>query len=159
MFVEIPLFHVLNACITFCNINGTENSADGVHLHPQTISAESREADQAQSWTVGPSEGAVRNRRGASPGSKKELGMIEAEASDVAICSECVVDMDVFEIPAGLAEDDSLAQPLLDENDELLQFAIQQSLLESEQTYGLQDTERVALSEEDELQRSDSAML
>ncbi|XP_034252442.1 ankyrin repeat domain-containing protein 13D [Thrips palmi] len=83
--IEIPLFHVLNARITFGNIYGMDQPVDGVTFINE------------DAW------------RG------------------------CVVDDSVFNAPASYARIGSASrrQPNLEEEDELLQFAIQQSIIGS----------------------------
>ncbi|KFQ44779.1 Ankyrin repeat domain-containing protein 13A [Nestor notabilis] len=86
--IEIPLFHVLNARITFENVNGC------------------RTADRPSSQVAG---GAL-NESGAN----------------------FEVDQSVFEIPKSYhVQDDSRSIHVQDEDNEIMQFAIQQSLLES----------------------------
>ncbi|KAK2169141.1 hypothetical protein LSH36_12g20034 [Paralvinella palmiformis] len=85
--IEIPLFHVLNARITFGNIFGTDEPARGVTT-------------------------------------------ISEEEEDNKIY--CVVDESCFDIPSGYSViGETHHERLRDEDDELLQFAIQQSLLEA----------------------------
>ncbi|XP_069136518.1 ankyrin repeat domain-containing protein 13D-like [Argopecten irradians] len=86
--IEIPLFHVLNARITFGNISGMDQSVEGVTP--------------------------LRN-------------------GDEVNC-KCVVDETCFNPPNGyvrLGESGGHPGRLQDEDDELLQFAIQQSLMQS----------------------------
>ncbi|XP_008821098.1 ankyrin repeat domain-containing protein 13D isoform X2 [Nannospalax galili] len=89
--IEIPLFHVLNARITFSNLYGCDEPVSSV-------------------WV--PARSSVFSASG-SP-------------------FPCEVDPTVFEVPEGYsmlgAEGN---EPLRDEDDDLLQFAIQQSLLEA----------------------------
>nr|XP_058925333.1 ankyrin repeat domain-containing protein 13D isoform X8 [Kogia breviceps] len=89
--IEIPLFHVLNARITFSNLCGCDEPLSSV-------------------WAPEPGSAAAAS---ASP-------------------FPCEVDPAVFEVPDGysvLGAEHS--EPLRDEDDDLLQFAIQQSLLEA----------------------------
>uniref|UniRef100_A0A7N4V111 Ankyrin repeat domain 13D n=1 Tax=Sarcophilus harrisii TaxID=9305 RepID=A0A7N4V111_SARHA len=82
--IEIPLFHVLNARITFSNLCGCDEPLSSV-------------------WVP-------------SPGSP----------------FPCEVDPAVFEVPEGYSVlGAGHSEPLRDEDDDLLQFAIQQSLLEA----------------------------
>ncbi|KAG1674640.1 Ankyrin repeat domain-containing protein 13D [Nymphon striatum] len=85
--IEIPLFHVLNACITFGNIFSLDEAIQGV-----------------------------------TP--------VKENESAVA----CFVDDSCFEIPDGYMRigADDRRQFSVEEDDELLQFAIQQSLMETE---------------------------
>ncbi|XP_012930509.1 ankyrin repeat domain-containing protein 13D isoform X2 [Heterocephalus glaber] len=89
--IEIPLFHVLNARITFSNLCGCDEPLSSV-------------------WVPAPSSAL------ATPGSP----------------FPCEVDPTVFEIPEGYSVlGAERSEPLRDEDDDLLQFAIQQSLLEA----------------------------
>ncbi|KFV77358.1 Ankyrin repeat domain-containing protein 13A [Dryobates pubescens] len=86
--IEIPLFHVLNARITFENVNGC------------------RTADKTSSQAVGAAQ--------CESGANFE------------------VDQSVFEIPKSYhVQDDGRNIHVQDEDNEIMQFAIQQSLLES----------------------------
>uniref|UniRef100_A0ABM5F2H1 Ankyrin repeat domain-containing protein 13A isoform X1 n=2 Tax=Pogona vitticeps TaxID=103695 RepID=A0ABM5F2H1_9SAUR len=87
--IEIPLFHILNARITFGNVNSCSTLEEASPLAP---------------------EGAQR------PSS----------------ASAFAVDPSVFEIPKSYrVQDDGRSGRVQDEDNEILQFAIQQSLLES----------------------------
>ncbi|KAF5929213.1 hypothetical protein HPG69_019234 [Diceros bicornis minor] len=89
--IEIPLFHVLNARITFGNVNGCSTAEETVSQN-----AEGTQADSA------------------SPVTNFE------------------VDQSVFEIPESYhVQDNGRNVHLQDEDYEIMQFAIQQSLLES----------------------------
>lgn len=89
--IEIPLFHVLNARITFSNLCGCDEPLSSVC------------ASAPSSGLTGP----------ASP-------------------FPCEVDPAVFEVPEGYSVlGAERNEPLRDEDDDLLQFAIQQSLLDA----------------------------
>lgn len=89
--IEIPLFHVLNARITFSNLCGCDEPVSSVCI-PKPSSA------------------------------------ISASGSPFP----CEVDPAVFEVPEGYSvRGAERSEPLRDEDDDLLQFAIQQSLLEA----------------------------
>nr|XP_007966543.2 ankyrin repeat domain-containing protein 13D isoform X2 [Chlorocebus sabaeus] len=89
--IEIPLFHVLNARITFSNLCGCDEPLSSV-------------------WVPAPSS-AVAASGNPFP---------------------CEVDPTVFEVPEGYSVlGTERSEPLRDEDDDLLQFAIQQSLLEA----------------------------
>uniref|UniRef100_A0A2I3SHC3 Ankyrin repeat domain 13D n=2 Tax=Pan TaxID=9596 RepID=A0A2I3SHC3_PANTR len=89
--IEIPLFHVLNARITFSNLCGCDEPLSSV-------------------WVPAPSS-AVAASGNPFP---------------------CEVDPTVFEVPDGYSVlGMERNEPLRDEDDDLLQFAIQQSLLEA----------------------------
>ncbi|XP_025142545.1 ankyrin repeat domain-containing protein 13D isoform X2 [Bubalus bubalis] len=89
--IEIPLFHVLNARITFSNLCGCDEPLSSV-------------------WVPAPGS-AVATSGSPFP---------------------CEVDPAVFEVPEGYSVlGAERSEPLRDEDDDLLQFAIQQSLLEA----------------------------
>nr|XP_005999511.1 PREDICTED: ankyrin repeat domain-containing protein 13A [Latimeria chalumnae] len=91
--IEIPLFHVLNARITFGNINGCSTIAETDSTPQQTT------------------ENSLNNS--ASPVSRFE------------------VDSSVFEIPQHYhVRNSGRSAPPRDEEDEIMQFAIQQSLMD-----------------------------
>ncbi|XP_029813216.1 ankyrin repeat domain-containing protein 13D isoform X2 [Suricata suricatta] len=108
LLTEIPLFHVLNARITFSNLCGCEEPLSSV-------------------WVPAPGSGSAVT----APGSP----------------FPCEVDPAVFEVPAGYSVlGAERSEPLRDEDDDLLQFAIRQSLLEAG-TEGEQVTVWEALSD------------
>ncbi|XP_053416444.1 ankyrin repeat domain-containing protein 13D isoform X2 [Nycticebus coucang] len=89
--IEIPLFHVLNARITFSNLCGCDEPLSSV-------------------WAPGPGSA------------------VAASGSPFP----CEVDPTVFEVPEGYSVlGAERSEPLRDEDDDLLQFAIQQSLLDA----------------------------
>jgi len=134
--IEIPLFHVLNAKVTFGNIGGGESPVAGVHA----IKADIQEIDKDSETPVEQEE---------EPGS-----------SAVGIAARCVIESTCFDAPVGYREVnlDQPVAPLRDEEDEMLQLAIQQSLLEYQQDpaqmitlRALRDSQQM---EEDDLQRA-----
>ncbi|XP_034739866.1 ankyrin repeat domain-containing protein 13D isoform X2 [Etheostoma cragini] len=91
--IEIPLFHVLNARVTFSNLCGCDEPVSSVTVHT----------------TEGPEE-----------------------AGQTPPPLHCEVDPSVFEPPADYTTlGPGRSEPMRDEDDNLLQFAIQQSLLDA----------------------------
>ncbi|GAB1290041.1 Ankyrin repeat domain-containing protein 13A [Apodemus speciosus] len=96
--IEIPLFHVLNARITFGNVNGCST------------------AEESQS----------------GEGTQADAGALPSQATNFE------VDQSVFEIPESYhVQDNGRNVHLQDEDYEIMQFAIQQSLLESSRSQDL----------------------
>ncbi|XP_015681492.1 ankyrin repeat domain-containing protein 13D [Protobothrops mucrosquamatus] len=103
--IEIPLFHVLNARITFSNLCGSDEPLSSVRICTPTQSPVSSEE---------PSAGA------------------EAASNTKVYPFPCEVDPSVFEVPQGYTMlGAGRTEPMRDEDDDLLQFAIQQSLLDA----------------------------
>uniref|UniRef100_UPI00358FBAB2 ankyrin repeat domain-containing protein 13B-like n=1 Tax=Myxine glutinosa TaxID=7769 RepID=UPI00358FBAB2 len=101
--IEIPLFHILNARITFGNLNGCEHPVSSVH---SCVSSDS-----------------------PSPCSDTSSWCSVTSSSSPALCE---VESSVFEAPKGYTVAGcSKNEPLRDEDNDLLQFAIQQSLLDA----------------------------
>ncbi|XP_034981450.2 ankyrin repeat domain-containing protein 13D [Zootoca vivipara] len=103
--IEIPLFHVLNARITFSNLCGCDEPLSSVRICTPTHTPESTEELAA----------------GA-----------EAADNTKVYPFPCEVDPSVFEVPQGYTMlGAGRTEPMRDEDDDLLQFAIQQSLLDA----------------------------
>ncbi|XP_034454155.1 ankyrin repeat domain-containing protein 13D isoform X1 [Hippoglossus hippoglossus] len=91
--IEIPLFHVLNARVTFSNLCGCDEPVSSVTVH--------------------------------KPESPEEAGQCTPPV-------HCEVDPSVFEPPPDYTTlGPGRTEPMRDEDDNLLQFAIQQSLLDA----------------------------
>lgn len=105
--IEIPLFHVLNACVTFGNVFALETPVPNVTYIRETTASDATE-------DVGDEE------EGAS-----------ANVIDDRLT--CIIDDCCFDIPADYAIKgaDHRRQMTFEDEDDLLQFAIQQSLLET----------------------------
>eukprot|EP00794_Sanderia_malayensis_P013841 gene13841-15287_t len=106
--IEIPLFHVVNARVTFGNLNGTERCPDGVI----TLGLDDTQAS-------------------ASTTNENSAG----EEMNLHKKVKCLIDKSIFDIPLGYRElgVDAYERQggYRDEDDELLQLAIQQSLLDA----------------------------
>ncbi|XP_048582548.1 ankyrin repeat domain-containing protein 13D [Nematostella vectensis] len=113
--IEIPLFHVLNAKITFANINALESDVTGVNVAREPIMSEQ------------PEEGVA--------------------SSQNPLTAKCKIEEMCFEVPTGYRQVKvgEQAAVIRDEEDELLQLAIQQSLLEY--GGGQVDAEQIAIRE------------
>ncbi|KAF1411873.1 Ankyrin repeat domain-containing protein 13D, partial [Spheniscus humboldti] len=105
---EIPLFHVLNARITFSNLCGCDQPLGSVRVVPRV-------------WDAVGCRGTPWGAHGA-PRAGGAAGWP----------FPCEVEAGVFEVPAGYTVlGAGRSEPLRDEDDDLLQFAIQQSLLDA----------------------------
>lgn len=104
--IEIPIFHILNARITFGNLNGCDEPVSSLRLSPSSEvpspSSDSCSVSSTSSITSG---------RG------------------------CEMDQTLFEAPRGYSVVGSYRESMREEEDDLLQFAIQQSLLEAGSEY------------------------
>uniref|UniRef100_A0A8C6TPV4 Ankyrin repeat domain 13B n=1 Tax=Neogobius melanostomus TaxID=47308 RepID=A0A8C6TPV4_9GOBI len=111
--IEIPLYHVLNARITFSNLNGW---MEGLRRD----SEEGTQRSHPSSDTP-------------SPGSDSSS---VSSSSSTTSCRAGEIPPCVFEPPTGYTLLGSRqAEPLREEEEDLLQFAIQQSLLEAGSEY------------------------
>ncbi|KAM6408093.1 ankyrin repeat domain-containing protein 13D isoform 1-T1 [Rhynochetos jubatus] len=104
--IEIPLFHVLNARITFSNLCGCDQPLGSVRV-------------------CAPTQPPGTHSPGAQPPGTQPPG-------PRGWPFPCEVEAGVFEVPAGYTVlGAGRSEPLRDEDDDLLQFAIQQSLLDA----------------------------
>ncbi|XP_075871326.1 ankyrin repeat domain-containing protein 13B [Nelusetta ayraudi] len=129
--IEIPLYHILNARITFSNLNGceeaTRNSSSGSSSSSSSSSSEvgldvDGQKDVPRTDTPSPSSDS------SSVSSCSSGSTMSCRAGEIPQC--------VFEAPAGYTllggkQRDSMRE----EEEDLLQFAIQQSLLEAGSEY------------------------
>lgn len=103
--IEIPLFHVLNACVTFGNVFGLDSPVPNVtHMRETTV----------------PNGDPVDDEEGAACSSGTDR-------------LTCIIDDSCFDIPADYTNKgaDHRRQMTFEDEDDLLQFAIQQSLIET----------------------------
>ncbi|KAF7660897.1 hypothetical protein LDENG_00273080 [Lucifuga dentata] len=117
--IEIPLYHILNARISFSNLNGCEEGA-GVRRDAEVGVEGDGQRDTARTDTP-------------SPGSDSSS---VSSSSSTTSCRVGEIPQCVFEPPAGYTmlrgkQRDSMRE----EEEDLLQFAIQQSLLEAGSEY------------------------
>ncbi|XP_065831324.1 ankyrin repeat domain-containing protein 13B-like isoform X2 [Oscarella lobularis] len=145
--IEIPLFHVLNAVVTFSNINGSDKDAVGVKRTPS--GNDSRlQSDRYQDPVApsGPLQREGLRKRGGDVAVWKSSESSTAEFVDNSQRrSKIEIAANVFDVPKGLRTSGSsdsvgggnggsstrIDSSAADESDELLQYAIQQSLLDS----------------------------
>ncbi|XP_056468314.1 ankyrin repeat domain-containing protein 13B [Gadus chalcogrammus] len=115
--IEIPIYHILNARITFSNLNGCEEGGPGVHGEPGGEPVEGDGQRDPPSVDT------------PSPGS--DSSSVSSSSSTMS-CRVGEIPPCVFDPPAGYSmlggkQRDSMRE---EEDEDLLQFAIQQSLLE-----------------------------
>lgn len=104
---EIPIFHVLNARITFGNLNGCDEPVPLVRGSPSSETP--------------------------SPGSDSSS---VSSSSSTTSCRSCEISPTLFEAPRGYSMLGGQREAATrDDEDDLLQFAIQQSLLEAGSEY------------------------
>ncbi|XP_036196713.1 ankyrin repeat domain-containing protein 13B isoform X2 [Myotis myotis] len=105
--IEIPIFHILNARITFGNLNGCDEPVPSVRGSPSSETP--------------------------SPGSDSSS---VSSSSSTTSCRGCEISPTLFEAPRGYSVLGGQREAVThDDDDDLLQFAIQQSLLEAGSHY------------------------
>lgn len=116
--IEIPLYHILNARITFSNLNGW---------------TEALRRDPEERGVEGDTQRNHPSSDTPSPGSDSSS---VSSSSSTTSCRAGDIPSCVFEPPSGYTLLGSRhAEPLREEEEDLLQFAIQQSLLEAGSEY------------------------
>lgn len=138
--IEIPLFHVINACITFGNLYAKKEAVTGVTN--EVIESLSEEPPPA-------------------PGDDPLDGEEGASLKPLPPATICCVDPHVFDLPAGYSRYRAGESQVRYGEDELLQLAIQQSLLEQQQQPTSQDEVGFidALGETENLQSIEDRLL
>ncbi|KAM6315554.1 LOW QUALITY PROTEIN: ankyrin repeat domain-containing protein 13B [Podargus strigoides] len=104
--IEIPIFHILNARITFGNLNGCDEPVSSLR-HSPSSEAPSPSSDSSS----------------------------VSSSSSLTSCRACEMDPALFEVPRGYSVVGTHQDSLREDEDDLLQFAIQQSLLEAGSEY------------------------
>ncbi|NXR15914.1 AN13B protein, partial [Semnornis frantzii] len=104
--IEIPIFHILNARITFGNLNGCDEPVSSLR-HSPSSEAPSPSSDSSS----------------------------VSSSSSLTSCRACEMDPALFEVPRGYSVVGTHQDALREDEDDLLQFAIQQSLLEAGSEY------------------------
>ncbi|KAM6338017.1 ankyrin repeat domain-containing protein 13B isoform 2-T2 [Alca torda] len=104
--IEIPIFHILNARITFGNLNGCDEPVSSLR-HSPSSEAPSPSSDSSS----------------------------VSSSSSLTSYRACEMDPALFEVPRGYSVVGTHQDALREDEDDLLQFAIQQSLLEAGSEY------------------------
>ncbi|NXJ03940.1 AN13D protein, partial [Odontophorus gujanensis] len=104
--IEIPIFHILNARITFGNLNGCDEPVSSLRNSPSS----------------------------EAPSPSSDSSSVSSSSS-LTSCRACEMDPALFEVPRGYSVVGTHQDTLREDEDDLLQFAIQQSLLEAGSEY------------------------
>ncbi|XP_065587999.1 ankyrin repeat domain-containing protein 13B isoform X2 [Cyrtonyx montezumae] len=104
--IEIPIFHILNARITFGNLNGCDEPVSSLRNSPSS----------------------------EAPSPSSDSSSVSSSSS-LTSCRACEMDPALFEVPRGYSVVGTHQDALREDEDDLLQFAIQQSLLEAGSEY------------------------
>lgn len=123
-FLEIPLFHVLNARVTFSNLCGCDEPVSSVTVQSPPSPQEAPESGIMElicstiiCWTLGRAGDLL-------------FPLLLLDQAPPPL--QCEVDPSVFEPPPEYTQlGPGRSEPMRDEDDNLLQFAIQQSLLDA----------------------------
>ena len=147
---EIPLFHVMSAKVTFGNINGTTHPAPHVSLHSEEMSIEP-DPLPIPSFSETHGNGPIKHRHvestpvTASQGRAESSVDIEEGGTSVDAVREggvsasktvkkevCVISDECFKVPDGYRRLNRGGHGMVNEEEELLQLAIKQSLMDQE---------------------------
>ncbi|KAF6777042.1 hypothetical protein AHF37_03551 [Paragonimus kellicotti] len=121
--IEIPLYHVLNACISFGNVYGRDSNVYGVTTVPVSDSSSGRKSTHSGS------------------GDLNDQPLIASHANSKHVANEdhrlevvkCIVDDSVFEVGKGyhvVVENSPGHYGALEEEEQMVQMAVQRSLVE-----------------------------
>ncbi|NXW92835.1 AN13B protein, partial [Alopecoenas beccarii] len=128
---EIPIFHILNARITFGNLNGCDEPVSSLR-HSPSSEAPSPSSDSS---SVSSSSSLSTCRGGTQLAGSGDPSHADARHLPAASCRACEMDPALFEVPRGYSVVGTHQDALREDEDDLLQFAIQQSLLEAGSEY------------------------
>nr|XP_027780248.1 ankyrin repeat domain-containing protein 13B isoform X1 [Marmota flaviventris] len=145
--IEIPIFHILNARITFGNLNGCDEPVPSVRGSPssETPSPGSDSSSVSSSSSTSepcPYPGSSLLTLACFPSHYTELcwkgpdPCLTPSSMPPASCRGCEISPALFEAPRGYSVLGGQREAATrDDDDDLLQFAIQQSLLEAGSEY------------------------
>eukprot|EP00069_Balaena_mysticetus_P000134 bmy_00138T0 len=144
--IEIPIFHILNARITFGNLNGCDEPVPLVRGSPSSETpspgsdSSSVSSSSSTSETLSRPEPALTSPPHRAlprewPGGEVWSTLTHSPAPP-ASCRGCEISPTLFEAPRGYSVLGGQREATTrDDDDDLLQFAIQQSLLEAGSEY------------------------
>ena len=144
---EIPLFRVMTATVTFQNINGSSQPAQFVSLKADLthlgVESEPVPAPSASK------EGGILRRRGRESARREENSdkPLITKQSTLEVKEVCVVSDDCFAIPVGYHDIARGYSQLASDEDDQLQQAIRQSLLDQEATNPSEGEPQLTLTE------------
>ncbi|XP_007452509.1 PREDICTED: ankyrin repeat domain-containing protein 13B isoform X1 [Lipotes vexillifer] len=144
--IEIPIFHILNARITFGNLNGCDEPVPLVRGSPSSETPSPGSDSSSVSSSSSTSEALSRPEPALPPPPHRALprawpggevwSTLTHSPAPPASCRGCEISPALFEAPRGYSVLGGQREAATrDDDDDLLQFAIQQSLLEAGSEY------------------------
>ncbi|VDO69385.1 unnamed protein product [Schistosoma curassoni] len=129
---QIPLYHVLNACVSFGNLNGQDNSVYGVSTVP---------IGSKDSGLHHPSDSTDPHKKTDSPTTSKfasdnqtDQPLLESSTESSSLQPlKCVIDESVFDVGKGyhlIVENSPGHYGALYDEEQMVQMAVQRSLVE-----------------------------
>ncbi|CAH8487953.1 unnamed protein product [Heterobilharzia americana] len=136
--IEIPLYHVLNACVSFGNLHGQDNSVYGVSTVPISNSPNS---GQYRSDPIDPHKktdiSTVTSTATSKPKSDDHINQPLIDSSTESNSSlqpvKCIIDESVFDVGKGyhvVVENSPGHYGALYDEEQMVQMAVQRSLVE-----------------------------
>ncbi|CAH8444026.1 unnamed protein product [Schistosoma turkestanicum] len=124
--VEIPLYHVLNACVSFGNLHGQDNSVYGV----STVPIGNKDTGQHHA-----SDSADKKINSSTTSNQTDQPLLESstESSSSSQAVKCVIDESVFDVGKGyhlIVENSPGHYGALYDEEQMVQMAVQRSLVE-----------------------------
>ncbi|TEA28505.1 hypothetical protein DBR06_SOUSAS2010138 [Sousa chinensis] len=144
--IEIPIFHILNARITFGNLNGCDEPVPLVRGSPSSETPSPGSDSSSVSSSSSTSETLSRPEPALTSPPQRALprewpggevwSTLTHSPAPPASCRGCEISPALFEAPRGYSVLGGQREAATrDDDDDLLQFAIQQSLLEAGSEY------------------------
>ncbi|CAH8831528.1 unnamed protein product [Trichobilharzia szidati] len=132
--IEIPLYHVLNACVSFGNLHGQDNSVYGVSVVPTGGSNPSQQTSDPHKKTDVSSTAKSSTAASSSddPGNQPLLDS-STESGSSSQPVKCVIDESVFDVGKGyhvIVENSPGHYGALYDEEQMVQMAVQRSLVE-----------------------------